>query len=252
MAGNDKLWDTYIKTKDPQLREKLILEYVPLVKILAGKQAMRFFGHVEMEDMISYGTFGLIDAIDKFDSTKGVKFETYASIRIKGAIIDSIRQLDWAPRSLRNDNKRLEQVFRELENTLGREPNDGEMAERMGMSRDDLRAMIRKSAISTFISLDDYMEQDRDDLGVLSDPNSEGAPEAELLKKERSEILTEAIEKLTEKERLVITLYYYEELTLKEISNIMSVTESRVSQIHSKAVFKLKTKMGKHISSLNL
>ncbi len=250
MAG-DKLWDTYFRSRDPQIREKLILDYLPLVKLLAGRQAVRFYGHVEMEDMISYGIFGLIDAIDKFDPSKSVKFETYASLRIKGSIIDNIRHLDWAPRQLRQDNKRLERVYSELENKLGREPKDSELADSLGLSVGELRELIRKSAISTFISLDDYLDQSHDEKGALKN-DSEGMPEKELDKKETRKLLETAIEKLTEKERMVTTLYYFEELTLKEISKIMGVTESRVSQIHSKAMFKLKAKLGRYFMSLNL
>jgi RNA polymerase sigma factor for flagellar operon FliA len=179
-----------------------------------------------------------------------VKFETYASLRIRGAIIDNIRKLDWAPRSLRQDSKKLEQVYAELESRLGRDPKDAELAETMGVTVDDVREMIKKSQISSFISLDDFVEQNHEHSAVLSQKN-ENEPETELMRGEVNNMLAAAIEKLTEKERMVVTLYYYEELTLKEISKVMNVTESRISQIHSKAIFKLKTRLGRYVSEID-
>lgn len=242
----------YVKTKDPALREKLIMEYLSVVKIVAGRLAVRFNGHVEFEDMVSYGVFGLIDAIDKFDFKKGVKFETYASVRIKGAIIDSIRKLDWVPRTTRQDSKRLETAFLELEGILGREPRDVEIAEKLGITLEETREMIRKATLSSFVSLDDFQDQNHEGSSILLQHKGDGrTPEDELIRQEAREMLAGAIEKLTEKERLVTTLYYYEELTLKEISKIMGVTESRVSQIHSKAVFKLRIRLGKYATNFD-
>ena len=250
----NKRFEAYNKTRDPSVREKLILEYLPVVKITAGRLAVRFYGHVDMEDLVSYGIFGLIDAIDKFDPSKGVKFETYASLRIRGAIIDSIRKLDWVPRTLRQENKKLERVFSELENQLGREPSDKEMAEKLEVSEDELRELYGRSQLAAFVSLDEYVEQSHENSAAVAGINklegNDNEPEAELLRGEAKDVLVSAIEKLTEKERIVVTLYYYDELTLKEISKVLAVTESRVSQIHSKAIFKLRTRLGKYFSAL--
>ena len=248
----DKNWEAYNKTKDPEARERLILEYLPIVKIVAGRLAVRFHGHVEMDDLVSYGIFGLIDAIDKFDHDKGVKFETYASLRIRGSIIDNIRRLDWVPRALRQDSKKLDAVYSELESSLGREPKDEEVAAKLGVSVDEVHEMIKKSQLVSFISLDDFTEQSHEHKRAVSIADGDhNEPESELLKSEAGEMIASAIEKLTEKERIVVTLYYYEELTLKEISKILKVTESRVSQIHSKAIFKLKNRLGGYISAVN-
>lgn len=253
MAEIASVWDTYNKTKDPAQREQLILEYIPVVKFVAGRLCMHLKGHVELEDMISYGIFGLIDAIDKFSFEKGVKFETYASVRIRGAILDGIRKLDWIPRTIRQESKRMEQVYAELESVLGREPKDEEIAEKLNISLEETREMIRKSSIAICISLDDYLEQNHE--GAFPAGPSHQAPsqpEDAVLRREAKDVLAAAIEKLSEKERLVVTLYYYEELTLKEISKVMGVSESRVSQIHSKAVLKLKMRIGKYMGLVNV
>lgn len=248
MESMDSIWITYSKTKDEALREKLILEYAPIVKFVAGRLSMHIGQHVEYEDLVSYGIFGLIDAIDKFDYEKGVKFETYASLRIRGAIIDNIRKMDWVPRSLRQKNKQLEQIFSSLEFELGREPSDEDVAAKMNVSIVEAQELMKKSTVSSLISLDDYLEQNHEP-DFVSNYNIE-TPEGSFEKKEAKKILMDAIAKLSEKEKKVITLYYFEELTLKEISTIMGVSESRISQIHSKAVFKLQTRLGKYKSVL--
>lgn len=248
----DKNWERYTKARDPDARDQLILEYLPIVKIVAGRLAVRFYGHVDMDDLVSYGIFGLIDAIDKFDHGKGVKFETYASLRIRGSIIDSIRRLDWVPRALRQDNKKLDQAYAQLEAKLGREPKDDEVAESLGVGVDEVREMMRKAQLASFISLDEFSDQSHGPAPAASIAGgSEDEPETQLLRTEAADMLAAAIEKLTDKERMVVTLYYYEELTLKEISKVLSVTESRVSQIHSKAIFKLKNRLGGYISGIN-
>ncbi len=245
MIDIDKAWKDYNETKT---KDSLILIYAPLVKHVAGRLSLHIGSHVEYEDLVSYGIFGLIDAIDKFDFKKGAKFETYASLRIRGAIIDNIRKLDWVPRTLRQKNKQLEQVFSELEKELQREPTIEEIANRLNISTKETNELIKKYSITSLISLDDYLEQKAD---VLADRNiDEKNPEKYYEKQELKRILAEAIDKLTEKEKKVITLYYYEDLALKEISRILEISESRVSQIHSKAVFKLQGKLGKYKSIL--
>lgn len=237
------LWKQYSETKCHSIREKLILEYSPLVKYVAGRLSIYFGNNVDYEDLLSYGIFGLIDAIDKFDLTKGVKFETYASLRIRGAIIDSIRQLDWVPRTLRQKSKELEKAYQELENQLGRQPEDIEVAEKLNISLQEFHKILNDVNVSHLLSLDEVLEQNHESsMGFTSD-NQFISPDQYAECNEMKEILAEAIDKLSEKEKTVVTLYYFEELTLKEISAIMKVSESRISQLHSKAVTKLRTKL---------
>lgn len=244
----EKIWESYSNTKDPHLKEKLILEYASLVKYVAGRLSVHVGQHVEYDDLISYGIFGLIDAIDKFDYTKGVKFETYAALRIRGAIIDSIRKMDWVPRTLRQRNKQLEQAFSELEYELGREPTEEELSVKLSISLEETTELMKKSSVIALISLDDYLDQNHE--ANFSNSAAEETPELHYEQQELKEMLVDAIDKLSEKEKKVITLYYFEDLTLKEISSIMGVSESRISQIHSKAVMRLKSKLGRYKSLL--
>ncbi len=250
MDNIDKVWQNYCTTRDATLKDTLIVEYAPLVKYVAGRLSIHIGQHVEYEDLISYGIFGLIDAIDKFDYEKGVKFETYATLRIRGSIIDSIRKLDWVPRTLRQKNKQLEQIYSEMEFELGREPTDEEIALKLNITLDEVRDIFKKASVLTLVSLDDYLEQNHE-LGFNIDANSiTESPETKYEKEEVKQTLINAIDKLTEKERRVVTLYYFEDLTLKEISNIMGVSESRISQIHAKAILKLQNRLGKYKSVL--
>jgi len=246
----EKIWVTYCKMRTPELKEKLILHYAYIVKYVAGRLSVYIGQHVDYEDMISYGIFGLIDAVEKFDYDKGVKFETYASLRIRGSIIDSLRQLDWVPRTLRQKNKQLETAYASLEAGLGREPSDAELAAELGVTVDEARDMIKKSSIVSLISLDEYLDQNHEAPVKGLRQSTANEPEADFERKETRRMLTEAIDKLSEKEKRVVTLYYFEELTLKEISMIMGVTESRISQIHSKAVLKLKAKLSNNKSMM--
>ena len=248
MENIESIWKEYQQTKNSDLREALILEYAPIVRFVAGRLAIHLGQHMDFDDLISYGIFGLIDAIDKFDMLKGVKFETYASLRIRGAIIDNIRNMDWVPRTLRQKNKKFEQTYAQLESELGREPTDQELAKKLGLSEDEARDMVRDSSVMSLVSLDDYLDQNFD--APIGSGSPEDTPEGNMHKKELHKILTEAIEKLTEKERLVITLHYFEELTLREISKILKVSESRVSQIHSKSILKMQGNLGDNKSIL--
>jgi RNA polymerase sigma factor for flagellar operon FliA len=244
------LWKEYRTSRSRETKDQLILEYAPLVKIVAGRMIAQISQHVEYEDLVSYGILGLIDAIDKFDSEKGVKFETFASFRIRGEIIDNIRKLDWVPRTLRQQHKQYEQTVAALEEQLGHEPSQEEIAVKLGVSLEDAGELSRKSTVMTLISLDDYLETNYETANTgLYDSTSEG-PEEYVDRMELQQMLADAISKLTEKEQKVVALYYYEDLTLKEISVIMGVTESRVSQIHSRAVEKMKLKLGKFKSLL--
>lgn len=246
-----ELWKKYTHTKDPTIKEKLIIEYSNIVKYVAGRLSIYFGSNVEYDDLVGYGVFGLIDAIDKFDLKKGVKFETYASLRIRGSIIDSIRELDWVPRSLRQKNKELEKVYVELENELGHSATDQEVAKKLGINMDDFYKMLNEVSLSSMISLEEFLEQNYE-VGVTSANGSkEDKPEGYMEITEMREILVDSISKLPEKEKTVITLYYFEELTLKEISAIMKVSESRISQLHTKAILRLRGKLARHRSILN-
>ncbi|MBQ9989706.1 MAG: FliA/WhiG family RNA polymerase sigma factor [Lachnospiraceae bacterium] len=246
-AGRNRLWADYEKSnQSPVIREKIILEYAPLVKLVAGRLSMYLGYNVEYEDLVSYGIFGLIDAIDKFDHTKAVKFETYASLRIRGAILDQIRKMDWIPRTIRQRQKQIETVMREVESTKGRAATDAEIAEGLGITGEEYTEWQSKMKITNVISLNEFLEQGSE---VPSTPGSQHfiMPEEAVEQEELKKILAEALKLLTEKERRVIELYYYEDLTLKEISRVLEVTESRVSQLHTKALQKMKTKMGKYM-----
>ena len=246
----DKLWQMYGETKSPAIKEKLILHYAPLVKFVAGRLVIHIGQHVEYDDLVGYGIFGLIDAIDKFDICKGIKFETYASLRVRGAIIDHIRRLDWVPRTQRQKNKQVEQAFSQLEDEMGRPPTDEELANHLKMSLEEAQELLRNSSILSLVSLDDFLDQNYENSSASLVSNREDSPEEQTEKRERKAMLAEAISKLSEKEKLVVTLYYFEDLTLKEISSIMKVSESRVSQIHTKAIGRLQGKLGRFKSLL--
>uniref|UniRef100_UPI0040577379 FliA/WhiG family RNA polymerase sigma factor n=1 Tax=Acetatifactor sp. TaxID=1872090 RepID=UPI0040577379 len=252
-AGRRKLLEEYAKTKAPDVREKIILEYASLVKVVAGRLSMYLGYNVEYDDLVSYGIFGLIDAIDKFDCFKEVKFETYASLRIRGAILDQIRKMDWIPRTIRQKQKKIEAVIKEIEQTTGRSATDEEIAASLGISDDEYLEWQSQMKITGLVSLNEYMESGSDvsqDYSRHSSSRFEG-PEERIEKEELSKVLGEALELLTEKERKVITLYYYEELTLKEISNVLEVSESRISQLHTRALQKMKGKMGSYMGILS-
>lgn len=239
-----ELWKKYGETRDPAVKEQLIIEYADLIKYVAGRLSIYFGSNVEYDDLVGYGVFGLIDAIEKFDIDKKVKFETYASLRIRGAIIDSIRDQDWAPRSLRKKGKELEKAYFEVENELGHSASDQEIAEHMGIAMDDLNKLLQEVNMSQMISLEDYLEQNHETgMDALSADHDSGRPEQRMEVVELKETLADAIDKLPEKERMVVTLYYYEELTLKEISYIMKVSESRISQLHTKAILRMRGKL---------
>ena len=242
-VDKEKLWGEYVKDRSPQLREKLIIEYAPLVKLVAGKLGMYLGYNVEFDDLVGYGVFGLIDAIDKFDYGKGVKFETYASLRIRGAVLDQIRRMDWIPRTVRQKQKMLEAAYKKVEERTGRPATDEEIAEELHISDDELCNLYNETKVSNILSLDEYMEQGE----VRVEPRADKdymQPEKMMEKEELKRLLLEVIMTLTDKEKQVITMYYYEDLTLKEISRVLDVSESRVSQLHSKALAKMKQRLG--------
>ena len=250
-VDKEKLWEEYQKNKTPQLREQIILEYAPLVKLVAGRLSMYLGYNVEYEDLVSYGIFGLIDAIDKFDSRKEVKFETYASLRIRGAILDQIRKMDWIPRTVRQRQRQIDAAMKEIENTMGRPATDNEIAVALGISDDEYCEWQSQMKVTNVVSLNEYLEMGTDISNEKANVSRHfDAPEKVMEQEELKEMLMEALELLTEKERKVILLYYYEELTLKEISNVLEVSESRVSQLHTKGLQKMKGKLGKYVGVL--
>lgn len=250
-TARKKLWEDYARLRTADLREKLILEYAPLVKVVAGRLSMYLGYNVEYEDLVSYGVFGLIDAIDKFDTGKEVKFETYASLRIRGAILDQIRKMDWIPRTIRQRQKQIDTAMKELEQKNGKPATEAELAAYIGISEDEFLDWQNQVKADNIISLNEYLEQGNDissDKGMSSGFDT---PEGVIERSELKDMLEQALELLTEKEKRVILLYYYEELTLKEISRVLEVSESRVSQLHTKALQKMKTKMGNYIGILD-
>jgi RNA polymerase sigma factor for flagellar operon FliA len=244
------MWRKFSETHDSLIRDQLIVEYVDLIKYVAGRLSIYFGSNVEYDDLIGYGVFGLIDAIEKFDISKKVKFETYASLRIRGAIIDSIREQDWAPRSLRKKGKELEKAYYELENSLGHAATDQEVADKLGIGIDEFNKLVQDVNVSQMMSLDDYLEQNYEvGLDLADGEKDDMLPEKRMEIVEVKELLADAIERLPEKERMVVSLYYYEELTLKEISVMMKVSESRISQLHTKAIIRMRSRMDRLKSS---
>ncbi len=250
-AARKRLWEDYARLKTADLREKLILEYAPLVKVVAGRLSMYLGYNVEYEDLVSYGIFGLIDAIDKFDRNKEVKFETYASLRIRGAILDQIRKMDWIPRTVRQRQKQIDTAMKDLEQRNGRPATDAELAAYMGISEDEFLDWQNQVKADNIISLNEYVEQGNDISSEKSISSGFDTPESVIEKSELKKMLEESLELLTDKEKKVILLYYYEEITLKEISRVLEVSESRISQLHTKALQKMKTKMGNYIGILD-
>lgn len=251
-AGRNKLWDSYAKWKSPEIREKLILEYAPLVKLVAGRLSMYLGYNVEYDDLVSYGIFGLIDAIDKFDNMKAVKFETYASLRIRGAILDQIRKMDWIPRTIRQKQKKIDAVMKEIEASKGRAATDEEIARSLGISDDDYLSWQSQMKITNVVSLNEFMESGSEIPAEQTGQQRFDSPEEVMEKEELKKVLQQALELLTEKEKKVILLYYYEDLTLKEISNVLEVSESRISQLHTRALQKMKGKMGNYMGIFSI
>ena len=234
--GKEKLWEQYARTKTPELREKIITEYAPLVKLVAGRLSMYLGYNVEYEDLVSYGIFGLIDAIDKFDFNKNVKFETYASLRIRGAILDQIRKMDWIPRSVRQKQRKIDAAMAKLEAENGRPATDEEIAGELDISVDELDTWNGQTKITNLVSLEDFVEQGSEIKMDASHNSQFEQPEKVIEKAELAKMLEKAIDELTEKERSVVLFYYYEDLSLKEISKVLEVSESRVSQLLTKAI----------------
>ncbi|TYZ28732.1 FliA/WhiG family RNA polymerase sigma factor [Selenomonas caprae] len=243
LADVTSLWHSYLENKTVELRNQLAEHYLPLVKLVAGRLAISLPAHVDRDDLLSSGFFGLMDAIDRYDMERKNKFETYAGVRIRGAMLDYLRSKDWLPVAIRQKIRRYEQTVYELETRLGRPANDQELAEALGLTEKELRALESQISVATVIPLDDYLRTD-------SPASAEEGPTERLEKAELRNTLAAAIERLPEKEKKVVALYYYEELTLKEISLILNLSEARISQLHTKAVFRLRGYLARMKASL--
>lgn len=246
-TDKEKLWETYQKNPSSEIREQIILEYVPLVKVVAGRLSMYLGYNVEYDDLVGYGVFGLIDAIDKYDAAKDVKFETYASLRIRGSILDHIRKMDWIPRTIRQRQKKLDEAVKQIEMRTGKNASEEEIALEIGITEDELAVWQSQLKITNVVSLNEYVEQGSEPVMDARKNSHFIQPEDKVSENELKEVLKDTLEMLTEKERKVIELYYYEELTLKEISKVLGVSESRISQLHTKALLKMRKKMGNYM-----
>ena len=230
------------ETMDKKSREELILEYAPLVKKIVDRIAMRLPSNISKDELASGGIMGLVDAIDKYDPEKGTQFNTYATLRIKGAILDELRRMDWVSRSIRRDIHKIEAARRTIGMRLGREPDDFEVAEEMGIDLDSYHRMTTRAMGIGLFSLDGTVP-DCFDSKDATQTEEVSSPFNALKRKELKQIIAETLKKLSEKEQLVMSLYYFDELTLKEIAQVLNLTESRISQIHSKAIIKLRVKL---------
>ena len=241
------LWLEYVRTRDQTLRDRLILTYAPLVKYVAGRLGSGLPAHVDEGDLVSYGLLGLIGAIERFKPELEIKFETYALSRIKGAIIDELRALDWVPRSVRSRAREIERAVGELEAKLGRAPDDDEIAGKIGITTAELEDSLTEISRTSIAALDELwtVSAGGDQIALIDTivDDTLPDPQAALHATELREAMGEAIARLPEREKLVVTLYYYEELTLREIGEVLGVTESRVSQLHTKAILRLKARL---------
>jgi RNA polymerase sigma factor for flagellar operon FliA len=243
-----ELWRTYKTTGDERLREQLILHYSPLVKYVAGRVSVGLPPNVEQADFVSSGVFGLIDAIEKFDPERSIKFETYAITRIRGAMIDELRALDWIPRSVRQKARAIERAYATLEASLRRTPSEAEVAEEMGITLEELHAVFSQLSLANVVALEELLHaggEGGDRLSLMDTLEDTAADDPVEVAEDRElrRLLARAVNTLPDREKTVVTLYYYEGLTLAEIGEVLGVTESRVSQIHTKSVLQLRAKL---------
>jgi RNA polymerase sigma factor for flagellar operon FliA len=242
------LWRRYKDEGDASARERLVVAYSPMVKFVAGRLGAGLPSHVDDADLISYGLMGLIGAIERFEPERGIKFETFAMTRIRGAIIDELRSLDWVPRSVRSRAREIEAAQAALEHQLHRAPSEAELASKLGISEDELQTSLLEIANSSVYALDELWtvsDSSGDQVSLLDTLHDPDAPDPQELldASELKDRLADAISALPEREKLVIALYYYENLTLREIGEVLGVTESRISQLHTKAVLRLKSRL---------
>jgi RNA polymerase sigma factor for flagellar operon FliA len=243
----DELWIEYNKTRAIALRDAFIKQYMPLVKYVAGKVATGLPGSIEFDDLVGFGQFGLLDAISKFDPEKNVKFKTYAVTRIRGAIFDELRQLDWIPRSVRQQAREMEETISDLEAKLGRTATDSEISSEMGITEEAFHQRVMKVSATSVISLSDmwYSGDESDHISIIDSIEAPSSmnPDVIVEREEVRRVIAEAIQELPEKEKMVLVLYYHEDLTFKEIGKVLDVSESRISQLHTKANLRLKAKL---------
>ncbi|MBP5464729.1 MAG: RNA polymerase sigma factor WhiG [Treponema sp.] len=243
----DELWHEFKKSRSTKIRDQFIRQYMPLVKYVAGKVSSGMPESVEFDDLVGYGQFGLLDAISKYDPDKNVKFKTYAVTRIRGAIFDELRELDWVPRSVRQKSREIEDTITELEAKLGRTASDAEIAKAMGMTESEYESVVMKVSGTNILSLNDvwYSNDDSDNMSIgdnIEAPNSMN-PDVIVEREEIKRVIIQAINELPQNEKMVIILYYHEDLTFKEIGKVLNVSESRISQLHSKANLRLRAKL---------
>jgi len=245
--SEEERWLEYRKTREPSLREAFIKQYAPLVKYVAGKVAMNMPQNVEFDDLVGFGVFGLIDAIDKYDPEKNVKFKTYAVTRIRGAIFDELRQIDWVPRSVRQKSREIDTTVSSLEAHLGRTASDQEVAKALGMNEDEYLKTKQKISGTAVLSLNDvwFSGDEKDKVSIVDSIESPSSlnPDVIIEKEVIRQVIIDTINDLPEKEKKILILYYYEDLTLKDIGRVLQVTESRVSQLHTKAISRLRSKL---------
>ena len=252
----EKLWNQFLRDRtNAAAKDKLILNYLPLVKYVAGRLAITLPSHVDINDLIGSGVIGLVSALENFEPKFKTKFETYAIIRVRGAMLDELRALDWVPRSMREKFCALQRAYADLEQQLGRPARDDEVAAKLGMSVDDLSALMNEERSVAFISLNELLNPDdagRKAVSMIDAVHDENQPSpfAAADTKEKRAILAQAIQELPEQERIVIALYYYERLMLKEIGQVLGISESRVSQVHTKALTRLGGKLRRSESSV--
>ena len=241
------LWFEYQDTKSKEIRSYLIEKYIPLVRYVAGKVAIGMPQNIEYDDLVSYGSFGLLDAIEKFNASRDIKFKTYAMTRIKGAIIDELRSQDWIPRSIRKKAKEMEEVISTLENKLGHVVEEKDIAKEMNMSVNELKVLFAKVSGTSIVSLNEIRDlgNENDKVSFIETIKSPANldPDSIVETDEMKSVIVDVIKQLPEKEKQVIVLYYYEDLTLKEIGKVLKVTESRISQLHTKAIMRLRGKL---------
>lgn len=242
-----ELWHEYKKSKSVAIRDRLIRQYMPLVKWVAGRVSTGMPDSVEFDDLVGFGQFGLLDAINKFDIDKGVKFKTYATTRIRGAIFDELRELDWVPRSVRQKSREIEDTIVELESKLGRTASDAEIAKAMNMTETEYQSAVMKVSGTSVLSLNDvwYSGDESEHVSIgdsIEAPNSLN-PDVIVEREEIRRVIIQAINELPKNEKMVIVLYYHEDLSFKEIGQVLNVSESRISQLHSKANLRLRAKL---------
>jgi RNA polymerase sigma factor for flagellar operon FliA len=252
MLGLDNLWREFKETGSKVAKDKLLVEYAHIVKYTAQRLAVNLPPSVDRDDLYGAGILGLIKAVDTFDPDRGFKFETFAGHKIRGAILDELRALDWVPRSVRQKSRDLQKVFTKLENRFGRSPYDDEVCEELGVSMEEYEQILSDVTPTTIVSLDETLPgyfSDAKEIKLIDQVEDQDSvdPQTELGADETKAILKEAISELPENERLVVALYHYDEMTLKEIGEVMGLTESRVSQIHSKAMMKLRARLGQKL-----